>query len=311
MKVLVTGADGFIGSLVCRELSTLGHHTIPFKGNITNAEDLSSQIYENCGYDRILHLAGLSAVGDCEANQERAFIVNSVGTFLLVDLIRKFCPKVPLIFASSAQVYADIGRGAGTSAISETSAVDPSANTYARTKWIAEEYIRSRLGGPENAYTILRIFNHSHKSQRPDFFMPSIYNQIQSAKHDGVANLVVGNIDVYRDIGAVQDLVGAIAAVILRSERSHKIYNVCSGRPKLLRAIVMGMAEAMGVRVELSVDPNRIRANEPTTIVGSCQFLQAETLWRPQFGADENSLIKSFFLDFSCGEINKANVTES
>lgn len=295
MKLLITGSDGFIGTLLLKSIEQENWEITLFNGDVTNHQDLKKFFYEGCGYDKVLHFAGISNIAECETEPTKAYLVNSVGTFLVVDCIKKYCPNAVLVFASTAQVYKALNAPDNFPIITEQSEVEPSG-CYARTKWIAEEYIKMCLGDKKLSYVILRIFNHSHKRQRPDFFMPSVYSQIKSASN-GPVDLKVGNVDVYRDIGAVQDLISAIIAVIKAASNGHQCYNVCSGTTKSLRAIISAMADKMNIRVSLTVDPSRVRKNEAVKILGSNALLSRDTGWYPKYASNEAVLIEAFFSD--------------
>jgi len=117
MKILVTGAGGYIGSRVCYELMK-DHEIIPIdnfylsqiesiKGNkILNIDIRDRKAMEKLmPFDCVVHLAAISGVQDCEKNPDLAYEVNVLGTLNIAYLSRKY--KIPLIFASSMAIFGE------------------------------------------------------------------------------------------------------------------------------------------------------------------------------------------------------------
>jgi GDP-4-dehydro-6-deoxy-D-mannose reductase len=134
--------------------------------------------------------------------------------------------------------------------------------------------------------------------------MPSIYQQILEKRdmHKGV-ELEVGNMDVERDIGAVQDLVEAFYKIISVNNRGQEVYNLCSGVGKSLRRVVQEMAKALGLDVSLKVIPERIRQGDPLRMIASCEKLSRDYDWQPKYASNEKQLVQFFLSDRNEGGI--------
>ena len=274
MDVLVTGAQGFVGS---RLVSATGAAAL--EGDLLDFAALSRQVAAR-PWRAIVHLAAISHVPTCEKDPSSAVRVNVGGTALLLEAARRHAPGARIVFSSTAQVYA----GAAGS-IDEGSAIGPQ-NLYARTKWDGEVLVRDS-GLP---WTILRLFNHTHKTQPPDFFLPHLYRVLAEGRRE----VPVGNLDVARDIGVVQDLVAALVAVLERAPDG--VFNVCTGAPKKLSRVAAELSRRMGVEARFVTDPARVRAGEPALIAGSHRRLTEATGWRPDC-ADEARLVERFLAD--------------
>lgn len=155
MKILVTGAAGFVGSALAQllirkdcDVDLIDNYYKP--SNITAVENVKIQradirtIKDISKYDVLVHLAAISGIGVCEENKEDAFSVNIKGTF---NLLRSFRGRV--IFASTSAVYGQ----AETVVLDEKTPVNP-RSFYGFTKLKGEELIQLL-----DNYCILRFSN--------------------------------------------------------------------------------------------------------------------------------------------------------
>ncbi|WP_457623732.1 GDP-mannose 4,6-dehydratase [Persephonella sp.] len=131
MKYLITGGCGFLGSNLATEVLGRNEELIIFdnlyrvgsyknlewlktKGNfkfvhgdIRNREDIESVIKQEKP-DIIFHLAGQVAMTTSIQNPRLDFEVNALGTFNLLDSVRKFSPESIVIYSSTNKVYGDL-----------------------------------------------------------------------------------------------------------------------------------------------------------------------------------------------------------
>jgi len=298
VKVLLTGGLGFIGQHVARRLKKAGHEIVLFDGDILNSSQLFKALSQT-NYDFIIHLAGISSVPQGESDLEKLFAVNQFGTSLLLEGIKAHCPQTHLIFSSSAQVYSSESL---TAPLLETSKVAP-MNAYARSKHSSEVLISSYSELYQITSTVFRIFNHTHKTHHPEFFLPSIYEKCQSALKNGIKTqeITVGNLDLTRDISPVQRIVEIFDRYVMaqHSTGSFKLFNICSGVGINLKALAHELGHAMGVDLHFVQDPSRFRKNDPTYFVGSDEKIRNFLKLERNHGFNEKVLVQKFLEDIS------------
>ena len=303
MRVLVTGAAGFIGSRLLPALQGEGIEVWGSSFDLLDYDAVQRELVSS-PWDMLIHLAGVSHVPTAESNPKVAYEVNVTGTALLLEALRAHSPETHFVFASTAQVYAAPEGGERQEGVifDEARRVCPQ-NVYARTKRAAEVWIEDLSRTVGVSATVLRLFNHTHKSQSPDFFLPYLYAQLLTAKAERLKEIPIGNLDLYRDMGSVDDLVEALVRLVVlqktrkaREVPSFEVFNICSGTAKSLRRLAEQLALQMGVSVSFRVDPSRVRPGEPRSICGSSELFQEKTGWRPRIQSEED-LIRAFLAD--------------
>lgn len=130
MKYLVTGGCGFVGSNLAAEVLRRGEELYVLDNlyrfgsadnlnwlrqqgefkyypyDIRNINDVETVIKE-VQPDYIFHLAGQVAMTTSIANPRLDFEINALGTFNLLDSVRKYCPKAVVMYSSTNKVFGD------------------------------------------------------------------------------------------------------------------------------------------------------------------------------------------------------------
>ena len=276
--VLVTGASGFTGrymvdALLDRGLNVVGVGTHPTLKYQCIACDLTDQqavidLVNKVRPDWIVHLAALSFVG--HTDHLAFYNVNVFGTLNLLNAVKKldYLPKKILI-ASSANIY-------GTPnllQIGEDTVPSP-VNHYACSKLSMEHMVSN--GYSDLPVIITRPFNYTGPGQDNRFLIPKIVEHF--ARGDRIIEL--GNIDVSRDFSDVRDLVCAYM-LLLESDTSGEIVNVCSGKDTSLRSVIEQMNLIAGYEIDVRVNPAFVRSNEIPRLCGSYDLLKGLVGWMP------------------------------
>lgn len=171
MKVLVTGASGFIGRHVVKALWKRSHEvlTMDCVGQVDYVADITKPLAPIPELDAVIHLAALSHPRECDADPARAFTINVNGTHQVLKMaLASGARKV--VFASSAHVY-DI-----PPKYLPSDEVEPLRlnNTYTTTKILGEQLCELYYQNHGLNYTVLRLFNAYGEDQALGYFIPDM-----------------------------------------------------------------------------------------------------------------------------------------
>ncbi len=221
MRILVTGADGFVGTHAARVFTERGDDVVELRGTHTQLSERAKTIelrdaaavraaIEWAMPEGVLHLAGASSVARSHENPGEAFEVNTLGTVHLLDAIRRASPKARVVVVSSGEVYGSIDHAAN-----EPDPLEPTS-PYASSKVAAEIAARQFHVSYGMAVVIARPFNQLGAGQAAHFVVPSFARQIQAIRASGEGDLRVGNLEAVRDFSHVLDVVDAYRLLLDR-----------------------------------------------------------------------------------------------
>ena len=192
MRILLSGATGFIGRHLQRELKIHNHVVVGLKTNLLKKDELEAEIV-NADFDHVIHLAGLSHLTSFSPSQ--LYETNVVGSENLVSSVEKKGGGRKILLASSGHVYAP-----AESLLNEESKVQPMSH-YASSKLVMEFICNSII--EKNKLIILRIFNCTGPGQDTSFFIPKVLESFVNKER----SLNVGNLAVEREFNSVHWLI--------------------------------------------------------------------------------------------------------
>jgi UDP-glucose 4-epimerase len=283
MSVWVTGARGFIGSHLVRELAAAGHcvHGVGH-GALEQAEctrlGLQSWIngeIEAANLDAlaavhglpssVFHLAGGSSVGLAIAHPFEDFSRTVTSTARLLEWLRVHSPQSRLIAASSAAVY-----GAGHSGpISEQTALTP-MSPYGQHKLMMEQLCRSYAMSHGIGSTVVRLFSVYGAGLRKQLLW-DVCSRLQESSRE----LVLGGTgEEVRDWCDVRDVVRLLATFAQSPQAEpFRVINGGSGQAVRVSEVASLLAAHWGrVSVRFSGD---VRAGDPFSLLADNAALRA------------------------------------
>jgi UDP-glucose 4-epimerase len=159
MKVLVTGANGFIGQYVLKALEERGHEAIglDFTQSVRPPwihADITHPLEKIPNLDAVIHLAAMANPRECDATPIGAFAVNVNGTNQVLKMALESGAK-KIVFSSSAHVY-DIPPKYLPTDESHPLRLN---NTYTTTKILGEQLCQLYWENHGLSYCTLRLFN--------------------------------------------------------------------------------------------------------------------------------------------------------
>ncbi len=295
MKLLVTGADGFVGLHLVRRLAGEGHRIAAAcrpggraaqwgAADVTVVpleltDDSSVRAALEFGPDAVVHLAAVASNREANADPGRAWTVNAAGTARLAEALGRRRTEgrgdSRLLVVSSGEVYGP----KGTAPRRESDPIEP-ASPYAASKAGAELAaleVWRRTGLP---VVIARPFTHTGPGQETRFVLPAFVERLREAKTTSARAVPSGNLDPIRDLLDVRDVVEAYL-LLLRSGQPGEIYNVARGEGTSVRELFYHLARLVGVQVEPEMEPSLARASDIPHLVGDSTKLRRATGWAP------------------------------
>jgi GDP-4-dehydro-6-deoxy-D-mannose reductase len=288
MRILVTGATGFVGRWLCLELTANGHEVVPTGSradlDVTDPAAVQARVADD-RVDAVAHLAGISFAPDARDDPDRARAVNEGGARNIVTAVGGLAQPTPVLLVSSADVYGPPVPAALPLTEDAPLAAD---QPYGRSKLAAERAATELAEAHRVPLVIARSFNHAGPGQRLAFVVPAIASRIIAARERGEDTISAGNVDVRRDIGDVRDVARAYRLLLeMAVERSDAVahplvVNVATGRSVTIRSVIDELALLAGIEVAIRVDPELVRPNDPPDIRGDASRLTAATGWSPR-----------------------------
>jgi GDP-4-dehydro-6-deoxy-D-mannose reductase len=303
VRILVTGASGFVGRHLVALLRDEGGHAVLALTGRTRAdsEDLprgegiewrrvdlrfQAEIDRAVGTFRpegVVHLGARTQIVEADRDPAGTLEINAVGTLRLLEALASRAPDSKTVLVSSAAVYGSVPEAA-LPAREDATPVRPEG-VYGVSKATAEmlaHYFESTAG---LAVVVLRPFNVIGPGQTDRFAASSFARQLAETEMGlREAVLRVGNLRSRRDVTDVRDVASAFRRALDLPPSGP--YNVCSGRAVGMTELVGLLLRVSGVHASVEVEPNRLRTNEIAVVLGDPERFVAESGWRPRIGLE-------------------------
>lgn len=239
MKVLVTGASGFLGKYVTQELHRFQYEvdTIGRSDTSTIISDISKEVPSiSKQYDLVIHIAGKAhVVPKTEAEKQQFYDVNLTGTQNLLNALQK--TPTYFVFISTVSVYGlDFGDN-----ITEDAPLD-AVEPYGKSKVLAEKLVLEWGGIEHVTTTILRLpllFGHN-----PPGNLKSMINAIQNKYYFNI-----GKGDVRKSMVFAKDVAEFIPII----SKIGGIYNLTDGYHPSFKELAERIASFFSLKKPISI----------------------------------------------------------
>ena len=297
-KVLVTGADGFIGSHLVEILIKSGYRVkaFCFYNSTSNwgwldsvPEDIKNEV-EIClgdirdpelvrreikGCDEIYHLAALIAIPYSYISPSSYIDTNINGTLNVIQAAKEFNVD-RVIHTSTSETY-------GTAQFVPISESHPlvGQSPYAASKIGADQMALSFWRSFQTPISVIRPFNTYGPRQSTRAVIPTIITQIAS----GRSKIKLGSTIPTRDFNFVEDTCKAYLAISKSSESIGKVINVASNFEISIGETAKMIAEVMNKSIEIETEDIRLRPkdSEVNRLYGDNTLIKKITDWEPKY----------------------------
>jgi len=302
MRILVTGADGFIGSHLTEALVRAGYDVRAFvlynsfnswgwldhcgadmkgkfevfAGDIRDSNGVRTAM-KDC--DAVLHLAALIAIPYSYHSPDTYIDTNIKGTLNIVQAARDLSIS-KVVHTSTSEVY-------GTARFMPITEDHPlqGQSPYSASKIGADQVAMSFYTSFDTPVTILRPFNTYGPRQSARAVIPTIIAQIAN----GEKKIKLGALSPTRDFNYVSDTVASFVAA-LKSEKSvGETINIGSNFEVSIRDTAYAIAKVMGAEIEIILDEQRLRPekSEVERLWASNEKAGELLGWEPKYGGVE------------------------
>jgi GDP-4-dehydro-6-deoxy-D-mannose reductase len=283
MRVLVTGAGGFVGRWLTEGLRNAGHETLADnqRVDVTDGGDVRATVSHTLP-DAVAHLAAVSFPPEAAADPVNALEVAVAGTINVLEAVRSMAHPAVVLVTGSSEVYGvhppeDLP-------LRESSALRPQ-KPYALAKAAQESAALAYAARFDLRVVVTRSFSHIGPGQSDNFVVPAMSKRVHELAAGMTDAIRVGNIDVRRDMSDVRDVVEAYRLLLESSINGNfgaggLVVNVCSGHSVTIRWIVEEMCRLASVEPRLRVDPDLVRPDDAAEMRGDPSLIRKLTGWQ-------------------------------
>jgi NAD dependent epimerase/dehydratase len=302
MRILVTGADGFIGSHLVEHLLSNGYEvkafvyynsfntwgwldTLPketlekidvFCGDIRDPNGVREAMK---GVDTVMHLAALIAIPFSYHSPDSYVDTNIKGTLNVMQAARELGTK-RLLVTSTSEVY-------GTARYVPIDENHPfqGQSPYSATKIGADRLAESFYRSFDTPVTIVRPFNTYGPRQSMRAVIPTIIAQLLS----GIEEIKLGALSPTRDFNYVKDTVNGFLEILRSDKTIGEEINIATQSEVSIGDLAKEIIRQINPGARILCDEQRLRPekSEVERLLGSNEKIKRLTNWRPQYTLQE------------------------
>lgn len=293
MRVLVTGAAGFIGNCVARKLLDQGHEVSTIdnfsfgkreflpEGVALRELDIGKApagdvIDAVTGFapDRIIHLAAIHFIPYCMSHPDETFASNVRGTELIVRAAQE-SPATKIVMASTMDVYAPVDK-----IHSEDDEPLP-CNAYGLSKWLGENILACAVRTNDKlSATALRFANAFGPNETNAHLIPDALGYVKDRSNPEIR---MGYMGAERDFVHVSDVANAVVGCALKDTGRYNVFNIGSGVSTEVRKVVQLIQAYAGDTRPVIEDPRKLRKFDRRTLSPDTARIRAAIGWAPEW----------------------------
>lgn len=297
MRVLVTGAEGFIGSHLVESLLHANHDVTAYVlyNSFNNAGWLSSRdflgleqtkvilgdIRDTDSIQRavkdqevIIHLASLIAIPYSYQAPRSYLETNAIGTLNVMEAARR-AGVSRVVHTSTSEVY-------GTAQYVPIDEAHPliGQSPYSASKIAADQIAHSYWASFGVPVTTVRPFNTYGPRQSQRAFIPSVIVQLLA----GAKQLSLGSLSPTRDLTFVRDTAAGFRTVAENASGLGEVFNMGSGFEVSMSQVVEVICEIAGQKADIILDSQRVRPidSEVERLLADSSKMEAAFGWKPE-----------------------------
>lgn len=301
-KVLVTGADGFIGSHLTEALVHSGHKVRAFvqynsfnsRGwldSFTPEKNSDFEVFAGDlrdpngvrtamkGCDVVFNLAALIAIPYSYHSPDAYVDTNIKGTLNILQAARDL-NVARVIQTSTSEVY-------GTAQFVPITEEHPlqGQSPYSATKIASDQLAYSFYSSFDLPVIIARPFNTYGPRQSARAVIPAIITQIAN----GAKDLKLGALHPTRDFNYIEDTVAGFVALMHSVNCNGEVVNICSNFEISIKDTVELIAQVMNAKVNIISDSQRLRPekSEVERLYGCNEKIKRLCNWQPRFAGHD------------------------
>lgn len=302
MRILITGANGFVGPYVCDALRGIcgedvvvvatskdgGPHPVFGQVEALDVTDTAA-VHDAVARHRpthVIHLAAVAALGAARADPQNTWRIHVGGALNVANAVLDKAPDCWLIHVGSGLVYGESAKSGRP--LDESTLLAP-IDDYAVTK-AAADLALGALSRHGLKCVRMRPFNHTGPGQTEAFAVPAFAMQIARIEAGLAAPVIhVGNLDARRDFLDARDIASAYARVALNCNDlvPNTIFNIASGVSWRMGDILDLLLAQSSARIATEQDPLRMRPSDLPSIVGDATRARTRLGWAPEHPFEE------------------------
>jgi GDP-4-dehydro-6-deoxy-D-mannose reductase len=304
MRVLLTGASGFVGGHLSEHLVAEGDLVVGISAS-GKWPPILAHLRESVRLERfdlaepsetelvnlirrkqpevIYHLAAQSNPQDSLDDPRRTWALNLGGSLNLLEAIRASGQKPRVILISSGVCYGN--PPPEFIPVNESCPLRPNS-PYAASKGAVDLLGIQHYLAYGTDVVIVRPFNHAGPRQSPRYVLAALSTQVAEIEIGCRDCLELGNLEVIRDFTDVRDVARAYR-LLAQHGQAGEVYNLGTGVGTKIATALDQLRKMAHVPIAMHTDPARVRPVDLSLLLADARKLRAAVGWEPRYTIEQ------------------------